>query len=349
MTSANGPATGGPAEAEAPPPHVKSHVFLLTEGMAMMLLAGAIEPLRSANRLLGREVYRWSLASLDGESVAMSNGIVLPAQPVETVMAQADILYVCGGVRIQSARERDYLSVLRRAARQGIALGSLSTGAYLLARAGLLDGYRCTTHWESLPAFEEEFPHLNWTGKLFEIDRNRLTSCGGTAVIDMMLHLITQDHGSQLAAAIANQYHHERIRPRDHGQRVGDAVEMLHAPASVRTAVKTMQNHIEDSLSVVQIAAAAGISVRQLERLFLQYLHTTPARYYIGLRLERARELLVYTDASIIEVAVQSGFSSTSHFSSWFRRSFGVKPSQLRAVPLTKPPAVKPPAELIRS
>ncbi|MDQ4062213.1 MAG: GlxA family transcriptional regulator [Pseudomonadota bacterium] len=309
-------------------PHV--FVFLLVEGHSMMSLASAVEPLRSLNRLAGREAYRWRLASLDGTAVTASNGIAIPAEPVEPSLDGADYLFVCGGLRIQSPDERRYLRALRNAARRGIPIGSLSTGTHLLARAGLLDGYRCTIHWENRPAFEEEFPKVVCTDKIYEIDRDRLTCSGGTAAMDLMLHLIADRHGQELARQVANQFHHERIRDERDDQRGGRLHHLANLPITVRSAVELMQRHIDEPIAIAEVAARTGLSARQIERLFLRYLKMTPARYYLALRIDRARELLIYSDRPILDVAVATGFASTSHFSQWFKRFYGARPSELR-------------------
>jgi transcriptional regulator GlxA family with amidase domain len=304
--------------------------LLLVDGFSMMSVASAIEPLRSLNRLIDREAWRWRLASLDGSGLAASNGILLPTEPAETALPGSDYLFVCGGLRIQSVDERRYLSVLRKAARNGVAVGSLSTGTYLLARAGLLDGYRSTIHWENRPAFQEEFPHLVCTDKLYEIDRDRLTCSGGSAAMDLMLHLIIERHGADLARRVANQFHHDRIRDERDNQSGGRLERLVNLPPPVRTAIRLMQRHVEDTISLAEIAARTGISARQIERLFLRYLEMSPARYYLSLRIDRARELLLYSDRPILEVAVATGFTSTSHFAHWFKRLQGVRPSQVR-------------------
>jgi transcriptional regulator GlxA family with amidase domain len=305
-------------------------VFLLVPGLSMMSLASAIEPLRALNRLCGREAYQWRLASLDGSPVAASNGLAIPALPEEAATSGADYLFVCGGLHVQPAEERRYLALLRRAARRGAALGSLSTGTFLLARAGLLQGYRCTVHWESKPAFQEEFPDLLCTGKIYEIDGDRLTSSGGTAAMDMMLHLIADRHGRDLALSVANQFHHERIRGEEDDQRGGRLETLAHLPAKLRAAIEAMQRRIEDPMPLPEVARRVGLSSRQLERLFLRHVRTTPLRYYMQLRVERARELLLYSDKPLIEIAVSSGFASASHFAAWYKRSFGVRPSAVR-------------------
>jgi transcriptional regulator GlxA family with amidase domain len=312
-------------------------VFLLVPGASMMTLAAALEPLRSLNRLTRRQAYVWRLASLDGAPVTASNGIPLPALACDEALEGADYFFACGGLRIQRANERHYVAVLRQAARRGISVGSLSTGTYLLARAGLLAGYRCTIHWENRSAFQEDFPELNCTNKLYEIDRDRLTCSGGIAAMDMMLHVITERHGRDIARAVANQFHHERIRDERDDQRGGRLEVLAHLPESVREAIVLMQRHVEEPVALSYVAQRVHIGARQLERLFMRHTGLTPLRYYMQLRVERARELLIYSDRRIIDIAVSSGFASTSHFATWYRRIFGTNPSDVRGH--DRPPA----------
>jgi len=295
-----------------------------------MSLTSAIEPLRSLNRLVGADAYEWRLASLDGRPVAASNGIPLPAVPLDLALEGASALFICGGLRIQEPDERGYLAALRRAARRSIVLGSLSTGSFLLARAGLLDGYRCTIHWENLPAFQEAFPDLDCSASIFEIDRERMTCSGGTAAMDMMLKLISDRFGAEHARFVANQFHHERIRPAGDEQRGGSQEALALLPPKLRHAVSLMQRQIEAPVTLPAIAKRVGLSPRQLERLFLRYSGMTPLRYYMQVRIERGRELLLYSDWPIIDVAIAAGFTSTSHFASWYRRLCGMRPSDAR-------------------
>jgi transcriptional regulator GlxA family with amidase domain len=308
----------------------ETFAFLLVPGFSMMSLASAVEPLRSLNRLVQREDFRWVFASLDGRRIEASNGVPFPALPHDEAIDEAEYLFVCGGLRIQEADERRYLAILRQAARRRIAIGSLSTGTYLLARSGLLHGYRCTIHWENRSAFKEDFPDLDCTNKIYEIDRDRLTCSGGTAAMDMMLQLIADRHGPDLARSVANQFHHERIRGEKDDQRGGRLETLAHLPAKLRAAIEAMQPRIEDPMPLPEVAKRVALSSRQLERLFLRHVRTTPLRYYMQLRVERARELLLYSDKPIIEIAVSAGFASASHFTAWYKRSFGVRPSEVR-------------------
>jgi transcriptional regulator GlxA family with amidase domain len=322
--------TAMPDSPRKPADAPETFTFLLVPGLSMMSLASAIEPLRSLNRLAGREAYRWRLASLDGAPVEASNGIPLPALEPAQALDGAHYLFVCGGLRIKQADEKRYLALLRAAARRRIRVGSLSTGTYLLARAGLLAGYRCTIHWENRSAFQEDFPDLDCTNKIYEIDRDRLTCSGGTAAMDLMLHLIADRHGPELARGVANQFHHQRIRDEKDDQQGGRLEILGHMPPKVRQAIGLMQRHIENPLTLPDIARRVGLSPRQLERLTLRHAGQSPLRLYMQLRVERARELLIYSDRSVIDVAVQAGFSSTSHFATWYKRIYGARPSEMR-------------------
>jgi transcriptional regulator GlxA family with amidase domain len=308
----------------------KTFVFLLVPGFSMMSLSSAIEPLRALNRLVGRPAYRWVLAGLQGEPVEASNGVAFQTVSHHAALPEADFFIVCSGMRCPAALEKQHYPAIRQAVRRRIQVGALSTGTYMLARAGVLSGYRCTIHWEVRPAFREEFPDLDCTTKIYEIDRDRLTCSGGTAAMDMMLHLIDDSHGADLARGVANQFHHERIRCERDEQRGGRLDFLLPPPDKVRQAIGLMETHIENPLPLPEIGRRVALSPRQLERLFQRHTGMSPLRYYIQLRVERARELLIYSDRLIIDVAVSAGFTSTSHFASWYKRIYGSRPLELR-------------------
>jgi AraC family transcriptional regulator, glycine betaine-responsive activator len=308
----------------------RTFAFLLVPGLSMMSLSSAVEPLRSLNRLVGGDVYRWMFVSLDGGPVEASNGVAFATVPHQRALEEADVFIVCCGLRSRDVDEKRYYPVLRQAARRRIALGSLSTGTYLLARAGLLSGYRCTIHWENRSAFREDFPDVECTNKIYEIDRDRLTCSGGTAAMDMMLHLIGDRHGAEMARGVANQFHHERIRGDCDEQRGGRLGMLAPLPAKVREAIALMETFIENPLPLPEIGRRVQLSPRQLERQFQRHAGMSPLRFYIQLRLERARELLIYSDRQVIDVAVSVGFASTSHFAAWYKRIYGARPIELR-------------------
>jgi transcriptional regulator GlxA family with amidase domain len=296
----------------------------------MMALSAAVEPLRAANRLSGEALYDWRLLTVDGQPIRSSSRMhLLPDAAVEDC-GRPDFLIVVAGLEIQRLRNPALSAVLRRLARGGCRLGALSTGSYLLAWAGLLDGYRCTVHWENLDAFREDFPDLDATGELFEIDGPRLTCSGGTASLDMMLSLIAEAQGRDLAAQVAEQFIHERIRDTHDHQRMSLQGRLGISHPKLLQVIGLMEQYLEEPLARAELARRAGLSTRQLERLFRRYLGRTPTRYYLELRLHRARALLTQTAMSILNVALACGFVSASHFSKCYREFFHKMPREER-------------------
>lgn len=309
--------------------------FLLLPQFSMLAFSSAVEPLRAANRLSGRPLYDWRILTADGSPIHSSSRMhllpdgALGGGGVEAV-GRLDFLFVVAGLAVQRLRDPAVIAGLRRLARGGCRLGALSTGSYLLAWAGLLDGFRCTVHWESLDAFREDFPDLDVTGELFEIDGPRLTCSGGTASMDMMLSLIAQAHGRDLAAQVAEQFIHERIRDTHDHQRMSLQGRLGISHPKLLQVIAMMEAHLEEPLARAELARRAGLSTRQLERLFRRYLGRTPTRYYLELRLHRARALLTQTAMSILNVALACGFVSASHFSKCYREFFHKMPREER-------------------
>jgi transcriptional regulator GlxA family with amidase domain len=311
------------------PPRTRNFVFLLVPGFSLMTLAAAMEPLRALNRLARFQAYDWRLASLNGEPVPTSSGIPLPARSVKEALTDADYLIVCAGF-LQEGDEQRYLGAIREGAARGITIGALSTGTRLLARAGILTGYRCTTHWETLHTFRDSFPDLDCTNKLYVIDRDRLTASGAIATLDMTLHLIAEHHGVELGRAVANQFLHERIRNEQDDQPGGVQQDPVSLPDTVRRSIRIMRDNIEEPVPVSVIARRVGIGDRQLERLFRKHAGLTPIRFYLRIRVERGRELLIYTRRRIADIAEACGFSTTAHFAASYRRIVGSGPSDAR-------------------
>jgi transcriptional regulator GlxA family with amidase domain len=287
--------------------------------------------MRSANRLAGQRLYDWRLISRNGGPVASSGGIEVMTQAAISDVDRIPDLFVVAGLDAQTFDDRAILAWLRRLDRVGCRLGALTTGSYILARAGLLDGYRCTIHWENLAGFREDFPGIDATTEVYEIDRNRMTCSGGTAAMDLMLGLIAADHGRALATAVADQFIHERIRASSEPQRMGLRNRLDITQPKLLAAIELMEDNLEEPLSRRVLAAHTGVSTRQLERLFRKYLRRTPTRYYLELRLDRARGLLTQTAMSVLDVALACGFVSASHFSKCYREFFGKTPREERA------------------
>ena len=306
--------------------------FILVPDYSMIAFASAVEPLRMANRLSGRTLYEWITLTHDGQPVQASNALSITPDSNLAEAGKLDMVLVCGGVNIDQALDKGLLFWLRKLAHQKIPIGALCTGSYLMARAELLNGYRCTIHWENLASLREEYPQAQVTSELFEIDRDRLTCTGGTAPMDMMLSVIAQHHGGQLAGAISEVFVCERIRGSNDRQRVPLRVFLGTSQPKLVEAVSLMEANIEEPMSLDELASHVALSRRQLERLFQKHLSRVPTRYYLELRLERARQLLLQTSKSIVDIAFACGFVSAPHFSKCYRDFFGIPPRDERRV-----------------
>jgi transcriptional regulator GlxA family with amidase domain len=304
--------------------------FVLVDEFSMIAFISAIEALRLANRVTDAKPYGWIALSGDGKPVRASNGIEIAVDAGLNAAPELDAVFVCGGVNVQEHEDRAVISGLRRRVAHGAALGALCTGTHILARAGLMDGYRCTIHWENIPAFVEAFPDVEVSSELFTIDRNRYTCAGGTSAIDLMLNLISTQVGAEVAATVSDELMHHRIRDGSEGQRMDLRSRSGIAHPKLLAVVAAMEENIEQPMGCAELAIKVGLSTRQLERLFRTYLGVPPTRYYLRMRLERARFLLRQTSLPIFDVALATGFISASHFSKCFREQFGAPPSAER-------------------
>ncbi len=306
--------------------------FLTLANYSLIAVANAIEPLRMANRLVGKEVYEWSVISLDGHAIESSSGLKLsPSEPLDRLGA-LDILFVCGGVNIREAVSPALLTALRRMAERRIALGALCTGGYALARAGLLDNFRATIHWENMSALREEFPRVLISDQLFTIDRNRFTCSGGTAPLDLMLNLIEAKLGSRVSQRVSEQFIVDRVRKDKDRQYIPLRARVGVSHRGLIRVAQLMEENIEKPLSLERIAKATGLSRRQIERLFKRDLNCVPKRYYLEMRLRRARELLLQTSMPIMDITAACGFQSPPHFSKCYRKQYGYPPSAERKI-----------------
>jgi len=298
-----------------------------------MSYASVVEPLRAANVLAGRSLYKWRHISIRGPDIAASNDVRIQADASIAKAGRFDVIFVCAGGNPQTFDHPPTLAFLRQAARHGVKLGGVSAGPYLLAKAGVLDGYRCTVHWEHVPAFTETFPYLRLSRSLFEIDRDRLTCAGGIAALDMMHALIRSDHGATLASAVSDWFLQTDVRRGEVAQRLSPTERFgTHQPELIETLL-LMEKRIESPLTRAELARRAGISLRQLERLFSQNLATTIGRRYLQTRLEYARVLLRQTTLAVAQVGWATGFSAPTHFSRSYRQHFGIPPAFERKRP----------------
>jgi transcriptional regulator GlxA family with amidase domain len=283
-----------------------------------------------ANLLSGQRLYSWTVATVSGEGTQASNGLTMANTGDLADLDVCDAVFVCGGVEVQKAISGAVVQDLRRRAARGQALGGLCTGAHALAEAGVMNGYRCAVHWENLTALREACPNVRFALEVFVIDRDRVTASGGIAPLHLMLHLVRGQHGNKLAMAISEQFIVDRVRDQTEQQRLPQPEFVGPGYEHLIEATALMAANIEEPLTLSEIADAAGVSLRQLERLFHRYHDVTPAQHYLALRLRRARELLAHTSAPIMQITVACGFQTASHFCKAYRAQFGHSPSEHR-------------------
>ncbi len=299
----------------------------------MISLASILEPMRIANRF-GGALYEWVLVGETMGAVLASNGVPIQVSHSIDQIDHAARVFVCSSFNPNRYLSPAIRSWLKKLDQQHATLGALDTGIYFLADAGLIGNEKVTLHWEQIPSFVEDYPNARISSELFEVSDRRMYCAGGTAGIDMMLYEIMQEHDQQLSITISEQLLLSRIRSQSEHQRL--EVSKRHNVYNKRlaTAILQMETHIENPLDMDELAANTHISSRQLERLFKSSFGETPTRFYLRLRLDRARSLLRETDLSITEISVATGFNLVSHFSRAYRNQFEQTPKSERIRPL---------------
>ena len=296
----------------------------------MLAFTGAVDQLRMANRISGTLLYEWVTVTEDGHPVKASNGLSVYTDYQISEIDQFNLLFVCGGIEIEGNVDRSIGRWLHKLDVKKTALGSMCTGTYILAQLGLLNNHKCTIHWENMSFLREKYPELIISPEIFVIDGDRYTCAGGTSSMDMLVEIVARTHGWAMANEIAESFLVERIRGRNDRQRNPLRMQLGHSQPKLSTAVSLMEANIEEPVALSEIADHVGITKRQMERLFRKYLQVTPGRYYVKLRLIRARQLLIQSSMGIYEIAIATGFVSGPHFSKCYRDVFGVAPSQER-------------------
>lgn len=300
--------------------------FLTLPDYSMIAVTNAIEALRMANRCAGHAAYRWTVYGLNETPVPASNGLTLGPTQRLGVGATPDILFACGGVDVRAAVSRPLLAALRRAARDGTPLGALCTGTFALAAAGLLDDYRCAVHWEDMAAMRAEFPEIELANELFVLDRNRLTCTGGTGPLDMMLHVIEARLGRLIAEHVKATFVLDRIRPSGERQPLNEDDRVGPGQPMLARAMVMIEQRLGEKQPLSEVAAALGISLRQLQRVFRAEIGDSPAAFIKTLRLKRAQAMLQTMKLPVTDVAMACGFGSSTYFASAYRDHFGHSP-----------------------
>lgn len=305
--------------------------FLLWPGTHPVTLMPALAVLRSANRVAPEPCYAVECYTLDDQPILTDEGWQFPARPWPGEASDiARLWVVADNADLPESLTPQLASQWRAMAREGVALGAIEAGVFALALAGLLDEHRCAVHWRLADEFREQFPLIQASTQLFEIDRSRATTSGGQATVDLFLALLAEEQGADLAALVAEDLILERMREGGERQRIPLRNRLGATHPKLTQAVILMESNIEEPLTTDEIARHVCVSRRQLERIFKQYLNSVPSQYYLELRLNRARQMLLQTSKSIIQIGLSCGFSSGPHFSSAYRNCFGITPREDR-------------------
>ena len=308
----------------------KDFYFLLLPKLTMLAFSAAVEPLRVANQIAKKELYRWFTMTEDGLPVVCSNFVkITPDSALKPIPKEA-YSFVCSGIEPAAAASDKTTNWLNRQRAFGAPVGGICTGAFALAKAGLLRNRVFTLHWENQPSFLEYYPLLEPTPNLYENDGDLITCGGGNAATDMMLQLIEADHGRDLAIVIADMCIHSRSFENTAPQKSATSVVLGCRNQRLIKAIKFMEDNLENPESMLAVAFHVDTSVRQLERLFKQYVQATPNQFYYELRLSRAYALLSETDMSVSEISMAAGFTSPDQFSKRFKKKYGKSPYAFR-------------------
>lgn len=297
------------------------YVWLVPK-FSMLTLTCLLEPLRVANRF-GRDLFAWRLVSADGDAVVASNGVRIDVDCALDTAPDACRLMVVSSYEAEATVTAHDRATLRRVSAHGGWLGGLDTAPFILARAGILEGFPVALHWESVPAFRQEFPQLEISRSRYEFSESRLTGTGGAASIDMMLTWIEQAYGPALTNAIGRQLIHKRARNNDL-MAPGDRYE--HLPRSVVRALAIMEANLSPALPMTTICRLVGQSQRQLARLFKAHFGETPKQCYLGMRLDEAQRILADSHCWVSQAAENTGFTHVAHFCRAYKQRFGESP-----------------------
>lgn len=314
--------------------------FLIRAGYEMLGLASALSVLRRANQLCGNERYHWQLISPDGLPVNAANGLEIQVhQAADQIdLDPLDALIACGNESHHNGdHEKALIGCLHRAQNSRLTLGSFGNGSLLLAHAGLLNGYHCAAHWDVIPTLRDLFPQIQAQPSTFEIDRNRFSCSAGSSAMDLMLALVTQQQGNDLGVAISDSLACDRERNISELQQNPQCSRLGDIQPKLSEAITLMEANLEEPMTQTELASHVNISARQLDRIFQKYIGRSPSRYYLELRMTQARQMLIRTENSVIDIAVANGFLSGTHFSRRYREFFGISPREARKQSRNRP------------
>lgn len=296
----------------------------------LMTLAATLDPMRAANRVAGRELYRWEIVSLDGAAPVTTSGLPIPVDGRFEPGRRRDLLIVLAAFNVFTHATRAALAAVRMGARNATMTGGFEAGAWVLGLAGLLDGRAATTHWEDLEDFAARFPLADVRPDRWVIDGPMLTAGGAMPALDLMLALIRARQGFSTALDVASLYVYDETQAASAAQPLVSLGRLRDREPRVAAAIRVMEAHLDAPLPISAIARRGGVSTRTIETLFQGTVGASPGAYYLALRLKAARRLVLDTRLSMAEIAERAGFSSIAALSRAFRREYGLPPSAAR-------------------
>ncbi|QDZ01430.1 GlxA family transcriptional regulator [Nitratireductor mangrovi] len=307
-----------------------SVTFLVFSGTSIMCVASAIDPLRAANRIAGHKVFEWTIVSPDGQPAMTTSGLPVAVAGAFDARRPSEVLVAVGGfgTRLQSAPP--LVAAFRRASRQARAVGGIEAGTWLLGQAGLLDGRAATTHWEDLEDFAAAFPGCDVRPDRYVIDGPVFTTGGASPTFDLMLHLVRERLGMAVALDVASVFIYDQTRAATDAQPLVSLGRLDGYDPRLAQAIRLMESHVDRPLPVSAIARRCGVTARTLETIFAAAIGETPGAYYLRLRLNAARRLVLDTAEPMADIAARTGFSSAAAFSRAFSRTFGQPPARMR-------------------
>lgn len=307
--------------------------FLIFPGFPMSCLTSMIEPLRAANEISGEQHFDWRIISETGTRVESSARVGFDPDLALADCHNIGRIYLLGGPLSRFDDPRTGDGHLRRLARHGVRIGAVSGAVFPLARSGLLDGCAASVHWCYSAAFTDEFPDFDQRDEVIVVDRERETISGAAAAFDFMLNLIAARVGEDVATEVACWFQHPTIRAEGNRQsipahRLNLTAEML--PEPVTRAISILSRHIEERISIEEVAEQVAVSSRQLERLFKTSTGLSPSHYYRGMRMRAARQLVLYTKTGLGSIALAVGYKSLATMQRHYTEAFGLRPKEDR-------------------
>jgi transcriptional regulator GlxA family with amidase domain len=304
-------------------------ILILPES-SMMSLSSLIDPLRAANRLARKHLFSWRLVSLSGESVELTCGIKIDVHAALRADQVGDVFMLVAGFNQAQHAPKQSLGLIRKASSRFKKIFAIEAATWILARAGIVDNHRVTTHWEDLENFSFAYPQLTVVGERFVIDRKIWTSGGASPSLDMLLHYLRSTQHKSLALDVANVFIYNESKAATDAQAHVYLDRLKRIEPRLALAIEIMEDNIETPEPIKNLAKRVGVSQRSLELLSLKHLALSPSTYYLRLRLQAARKLVLDSNSPMSDIAVRCGFNSQSAFSRAFSKRYKRSPIESR-------------------